>query len=277
MITAPGVLQALALDVDGTLLTDDHDLAPSTVRAVADARAAGVEVILVSARYPAALTTITLRLGIDTGYFIGCQGAIVARLTGPATYDVLAETRIDAVTASTVEAAAARAGFSASRFTADRWTVTHVDDTIRREAAVLGIEPDLADAASAGDDPHKLMVACAPDADTGELTRFANSLPVQLTWTLSHPFMLEVTAAGVDKASALDQLLSHLGLDPVRVAAIGDGSNDVGMFGLVGTAVAMGNAPPAVRAAASWTTRTNSADGVALAIERLLTARHPHH
>jgi len=53
------------------------------------------------------------------------------------------------------------------------------------------------------------------------------------------------------------------------MVAIGDGENDLALLRLVGLGIAMGNASPAVQAAADWVTDTNNRDGVALAIERL--------
>ncbi len=263
---------ALALDIDGTLLTDDKVVAPRTVRAVAAARQAGVQVILVSARFPTGLLPIARDLGLDDGYFVASQGALVAALKGPAAYEILHETWIDAALAVLVEETAERHGFSCSRFTADRWLVTKLDDTIQREAHVLHVEPEIveSDVAEAAGPPHKMMVACNPQADTDGLLKLAADIPHQLSWTQSHAFMLEITAADVDKASGLRRALSAAGIPAAEAAAIGDGANDLSMFGLVGESVAMANARDDVKAGATWTTGSNNEDGVAVAIDRLL-------
>ena len=51
--------------------------------------------------------------------------------------------------------------------------------------------------------------------------------------------------------------------------AFGDGGNDLGMFGVVGTAVAMGNAASEVRAAADVVTDDVDHDGIFNACRRL--------
>lgn len=47
---------------------------------------------------------------------------------------------------------------------------------------------------------------------------------------------------GASKGAGLQRLLGQLGVDPSHVLAMGDGENDVEMFHLVGTSVAVGNA-----------------------------------
>ncbi len=52
--------------------------------------------------------------------------------------------------------------------------------------------------------------------------------------------------------------------------AIGDRENDLTMLAYAQTSVAMGNAIPAVKAAARYQTASNQQNGVALAIERFV-------
>jgi Cof subfamily protein (haloacid dehalogenase superfamily) len=64
---------------------------------------------------------------------------------------------------------------------------------------------------------------------------------------------LNMTPAGVSKASAVRRVAHAYGVPLAEVMFVGDGDNDLGAMGVVGTAVAMGNAEPAVRAAAHRT------------------------
>ena len=56
-----------------------------------------------------------------------------------------------------------------------------------------------------------------------------------------------------------------------RIAAVGDEINDVAMIQAAGLGVAMGNAIPAVRNLAHRHTRSNREDGVAHAINNILS------
>ncbi|GAA3280907.1 hypothetical protein GCM10020218_033970 [Dactylosporangium vinaceum] len=82
--------------------------------------------------------------------------------------------------------------------------------------------------------------------------------------------MVEVSAAGVTKASALALVARSHSVTAADVVAFGDMPNDLPMLTWAGRGVAMANAHPAVRAAASDVTKhTNEDDGVAEYLERL--------
>ena len=80
---------------------------------------------------------------------------------------------------------------------------------------------------------------------------------------------IEVTKAGVTKASGLIHVCEHYGIKPESVIVFGDSGNDVPAMRIAGYAVAMGNAFQEVKAAADEVTESIHDDGVALAIHRL--------
>ena len=82
--------------------------------------------------------------------------------------------------------------------------------------------------------------------------------------------MVEIAAAGVNKAAALQELAHDLGVDAREVVAFGDYPNDVPMLAWAGLAIAPANAHPDVLAEVDHVTESNDADGVAIAIEGLL-------
>lgn len=83
---------------------------------------------------------------------------------------------------------------------------------------------------------------------------------------LSHRFYVEITAAGASKGEALSGLCRYLDIPPARVMALGDSDNDLSMLRCAGYPVAMGNAEPAVKAAAKKVTAKNTQCGVAMAV-----------
>jgi Cof subfamily protein (haloacid dehalogenase superfamily) len=76
--------------------------------------------------------------------------------------------------------------------------------------------------------------------------------------------MVEISAAGVTKASGLAWLCERDGIDASEVLAFGDMPNDVPMLTWAGHSVAMANAHPAVREIADEVTLSNDEDGVAV-------------
>ena len=94
-----------------------------------------------------------------------------------------------------------------------------------------------------------------PDAETTHSTGLA---------------LVELSAPGVTKASALTAWSAGLGLRPEDIAAFGDMPNDLPMLRAVGRSYAMANADPKVRRAARFHTASNDEDGVALMLERFV-------
>jgi hydroxymethylpyrimidine pyrophosphatase-like HAD family hydrolase len=82
--------------------------------------------------------------------------------------------------------------------------------------------------------------------------------------------MLEISAPGVSKASALARWCAEREIPAEQVVAIGDMPNDLPMLAWAGTAYAVANAHPEVLAATSRHTADHEDDGVAQVIESLL-------
>lgn len=72
----------------------------------------------------------------------------------------------------------------------------------------------------------------------------------------------EIGLTGVTKGSAILEVLALLGLDTADAIGIGDSWNDVEMFEVVGTPVAMGNAVPELQRLAGRVTTAVLDDGV---------------
>ena len=98
--------------------------------------------------------------------------------------------------------------------------------------------------------------------------RLAGELAV-VTWS-STTALLEISAAGVTKASTLELLCAQRGIAAQEVAAFGDMPNDLPMLAWAGTSYAMANAHPDVRALADRRIGSNDEEGVAAVLEGLL-------
>ena len=110
-------------------------------------------------------------------------------------------------------------------------------------------------------DPERLPELLATVRALG-LTAESSSAPV-----LPGVPIVNVTAAGVTKGAAIRWLADHLGVDLRTTLVVGDGHNDVSMFGVAGTAVAMGQAPEAVQAQAHLVAPGVDEDGLARVLE----------
>ena len=264
-------IRLLIVDVDGTLLTDDHKITAATRAAVQQVVERGVRVVLASARGPGALRGVMGILGID-GLVIGYTGALACRLSPDPRVptEVVTECRMKLSSAHDVVRRALEQGISVGWFTGDDWYIPRWDPALRRESAITGVMPIVVpDLAHFTEAPHKLQCIVGEPERLPALSLLARTLPQGCVGHFSHATYLEITHLGVDKAAAMLSLGQRLGIAPAEMVAIGDQENDMTMLQVAELGIAMGNAPPAVQAVADWVTDTNNQDGVAAAIERL--------
>jgi hydroxymethylpyrimidine pyrophosphatase-like HAD family hydrolase len=90
----------------------------------------------------------------------------------------------------------------------------------------------------------------------------------ELTHSNSGDGLLEISAAGISKATTLARLCEERGVGREAVLAFGDMPNDLPMLRWAGHSVAVAGAHPDVLAAAVEVTAANDDDGVALVLER---------
>ena len=88
--------------------------------------------------------------------------------------------------------------------------------------------------------------------------------------TRSQPYYLDVTHRDANKGGVVAYLAKKYGIDPKRIATIGDMPNDTLMFKPSGMSIAMGQASDEVKAAATEVTTTSEEEGFANAVEKFL-------
>ncbi|WP_333768018.1 HAD family hydrolase [Streptomyces sp. IBSBF 2435] len=262
----------IATDLDGTLLRNDRSVSPRTIAALADAEAAGIEVFFVTGR-PARW------MGVVAEHLAGHGMAILAN--GAAVYDLRAHRLIEAFPLPEDDALAVAHALR-SALPGTSFAVERADD-FRREPGYAAVEPDGASRAPvevllAEDRAQPLLKLLAkhPTIDPDEF--LATALAVagkhgEITRS-SHYALLEVSGAGVSKATTLARCCAERGVSAAEVVAFGDMPNDLAMLGWAGTSYAVANAHPDVLAATTHRTVANEDDGVARVIERIVAARH---
>ena len=272
--TPPQGIRLIATDLDGTLLRDDKTVSPRTVEAIRRAHQAGLRVVAATGRYLTGLPTFLSEIGIDyavtsngaEGYRLGSNESLfehpIETAAVAAVLEYLAE-RLP-LTRAEVAVGGGRTHFAQPGY-ADLLT-----ETERRNFPMVYAE--LTDLETIGRPLVKLAVR-HPTLTPDELydALLASGLS-GFHPTTSGAFIVEISGAGVTKARGVAQLAELLGVEAEQVLTIGDARNDIEMLQWAGIGVAMGNAVPETIAAADHTTATNEEDGLALAIEALLTA-----
>ena len=261
-------VRLVASDLDGTLLRPDETVSERTRAALAAARDAGITVVLVSGRPPRSLGPIAERIGVG-GIAICANGALVWDLdtgtmvdSSPLAADLAA--RLVRTLRESIPGVLFAVELEGSFGREAGWS----DGLVAAPSAVLE-----ADALELIAGPVvKLLVRhpSLPFAELAERARAAVGDDAVATWAGLR--LVEISAAGVTKAFALERLCRRLGVAAGEVVAVGDMPNDLAMLAWAGTAVAVANAAKEVLDAADEVTAANTEDGVALLLERILAA-----
>lgn len=269
-------IRLVATDLDGTLLDPTGAVHPRTAAAVTAAREAGIHVVPVTGRPPHGVWDIATAAGL---------GPLGVCANGGATIDLTAfevlETRtlphdiaVRLATAArqatpgillAVDVAGAPGGTGAG---AAFWHEpgffapgTDWDETVLEVADVP---------AALGSDCFKL-VARVPGMPAPDLiTHLERVIGTEGHVTTSGLDWVEINAAGVTKAYAMDGVCDRLGVGVDEVVAVGDNFNDLPLLAWAGTAMAPGNAVGEVLAAVDRVLPSNGDHAVAVLLEELV-------
>jgi Cof subfamily protein (haloacid dehalogenase superfamily) len=266
-------VRLLALDLDGTILGDDLRISDRTRAAVREAVARGVTIVLATGRMYRSALPYAESLGL-AGPLICYQGAYVRERPGPggAPGAILRHITMGPEPARAAVRWAREHGLDPHVNADDRLLMEVGDEEAPDYERLAGIGAEFVpDLISAIDHPATKVLAVGPAGLPARLldaarAAFADRAEV----TVSHPEYLEFTAPGVHKGAALRWLAQRLGIPLEATMAVGDQHNDREMIAAAGMGVAMGGAPPEVRATARHVTAPIEEDGAAQAIEEFV-------
>lgn len=258
--------RVVACDLDGTLLRSDGTVAERSRRAIAAAEAAGSLVVLCTARPARWMAPLAGALG-HNGVAVCANGAVVWDLRTAAVIEEFPlhpahARRIVGLLAAALPGCAWAVerthGFAHEVTYTSRWPVP--EDTVVDRIGSLVAEPAV-----------KLMLRHERLLADALLERARNAVGslAEITHSNSGDGLIEISAAGVSKASTLARLCARRGLRSDEVIAFGDMPNDLPMLRWAGHSVAVANAHPDVLATAHEVTASNDEDGVALVLERV--------
>lgn len=268
-------IRLIALDIDGTLIGDDHVIGDRTIRAIRGAMERDVAVSLVTGRMVSSAMRFARELGL-VGPLIGYQGGLIRAMPDDPRRlgRLLVHTPLAADTARSVVRWTRDHGLDPHVNHLERFILRVDDPRADDYSAFMGaraeLVPDLLEAIerpvtkvlAVGEPP--LPVSIAPLARAS----FAGVADV----TISHPRFLEFVAPGVSKGRAIRWLARHLGIPLGATLAVGDQWNDLEMIAEVGHGAAMPSAPSGVRAVARYVAAPLEDEGVATLIEDLVLA-----
>ncbi len=249
----------VATDLDGTLVHSDGTVTGRTRSVLADLERRGVLVVFVTGR--------PLRWAEEVFEHVGGHGLAVVS-NGALVWDVPARAvRLLRAMQPAVGAEVCR--LLRTAVPGSSFAVETLDG--------IALEPDFMDRHPVPEGSRRGHIEEVFDAPAIKLLARHEELGAQEFWDLasaavgdravitwsSATTLLEISAAGVTKASTLALVAEDLGVQAGDVVAFGDMPNDLAMLAWAGTSYAMANAHPTVLAAADHVAPHHDQDGVA--------------
>ncbi|MDY3985715.1 MAG: HAD family hydrolase [Dysosmobacter sp.] len=278
-------IRCIALDLDQTTLDNRGRLSPGNRRAMEDAIARGIHIVIASGRALASLPEDVVSVpGIE--YAITSNGAAIyhlptgtclRRLTLPprSARDILRLTAGEPVAYEAFVQGEAYAGED------------YVRDPMRYGATAQGAVyvrrtrhpvPDILEFIHHHIGELDSLDVVVQDGETkARLMELLGHEVSDLYMTSSVPRLIELSHPQGGKDGGVRFLAGVLGTPMSEVAAFGDGDNDADMLRAVGFGVAVAGATPACLAAADLVTASNDEDGVAQGIHHILKGQEPYH
>jgi hydroxymethylpyrimidine pyrophosphatase-like HAD family hydrolase len=265
-LSSGGATQLVATDLDGTIVRGDGTISARTVAAFARVEAAGARFVLVTGRPPRVMRDIAAAFG-HRGTAICANGALA--------YDMRADTitvrHLIAPAVLAAAIAALRAAVPGIGIAVEYPDGRAADEIY--QAIFWDINeaiPRPGDAALVARPASKLLGRhLAHNCDD----LLARALPaIGGLVSVSHSNgkgLIEASALGVSKATAVAELAAGHGISRESVIAFGDMPNDLPLLTWAGTSCAVANAHPEVLTAATHVIGSNDDDGVAEYLEKL--------
>ena len=285
------MIKVIASDMDGTLLGDDHKVAPETLEAVKAAQASGIRFMIATGRnFPGAMTELE-GLDLTCDYIVGSG----AEVRNPEK-EVIQTTAISYEVCHQVYDTVSKYPISIIFCTDDLdyriGTKEEVEESIVLQIQLFHLEGESEKIDSTAlyqhikertrflSDFSGLEEAQLPvykiflfSGDLEMLDKIKQELEQNKAIAVASSFAtnLEITDVEAQKGPVLKKYIESLGYKMEEVMTFGDSLNDLSMLSMdFGATVAMENGDPEVKEAAKYVTKSNTESGVAYTIYELL-------
>ncbi|WP_456275891.1 Cof-type HAD-IIB family hydrolase [Bacillus sp. AK128] len=261
----------IAVDLDGTLLTDEKVISTRTKLALQNAMKQGHHVVIATGRPFRSSHGYYKELGLSSP-IVNFNGAFVHHPTSSSwrTY----HSPIDIKTAQQIVEAS-------ENFTIKNILAEVMDDVYfhYHDSHFIDLFSGGSTNVSTGNlretllnDPTSILI----HADENKVSEIRKHLSDVHAEVIDHrrwgaPWhVIEIVKYGLNKAVGLKRIAEHYQVPTDRIIAFGDEDNDLEMIEYAGHGIAMGNAIDQLRNISTHVTKTNEEDGIAVYLEEVL-------
>lgn len=282
-------MKLIAIDLDGTLLTSESKPSTEGLKAIQTVLNKHHKVAICTGRASFDVKGI---IGSDLNIpIISANGASIQDENG----QVLRQTPLDPESAKAIIQFLTKQGVYFEIFCPDAiYSPFDAEDKLRAEVDMIvsanpsidrdtlwksaliqflqfGIQPihDPMDIIRAEIPVYKLLIFTYNEHKLEHIRQHYHNNDTVHTTAAAH-LTIEIIAKETDKGSALSHLAAHYGVPLADTIVIGDNYNDISMFQVAGTKIAMGNAVDEIKQLSTHVTLTNNEHGVAHALTQLI-------
>jgi Cof subfamily protein (haloacid dehalogenase superfamily) len=262
------MIELLIADVDGTLVTPEKELTERARLAVRKLHDASIAFAVTSGRPPRGMSMLVQPLAITTP-IAGFNGGM---FVNPDMSPIEVKALPAELVAPIVRAIDGRR-LDVWIYQGNDWFVRKVDAPhVAREEWTVKFAPTVAADLSGLTEGVVKIVGVSDDKAAVEACErdLRERFGERVSAARSQPYYVDVTHLSANKGEVVQRLSQKLGIPAEKIATIGDMPNDVLMFARSGMSIAMGNASPDVQRTARMVTESNTNEGFAEAVERLL-------
>lgn len=258
-------MKMVALDMDGTLLCDDHSLSPQNAATIKECSSQGIEIVLCTGRSPSSTLPYLDELGLD-GVVITHNGAATIQSIGRKVLHAFSMNR---------EELEPYLAFCEERdihydlnTTFDLFVTRYEDLT----PEMLGLYSQFRIEPKSFPGWDQLVSPVVKMTMSGEKERMdlleeeLKAWDHKLQCIRSGDYFIDVMHAEATKGNALKELSRIREIDRDHILAIGNYYNDLTMIQFAGVGIAMDNSPDDIKELADDITLSNNDDGVHAAL-----------
>lgn len=260
----------LVLDLDDTLLTDDHCISERNRKRLIEAQQQGVYVVLASGRPTAAMMQYARELNLEQfgSFIISFNGAIITDVKNNKTifeqsltkeqihdlHDFSKNNKLHIITYK------------------NNHIITDTESQyIDVERALTGMRIKKVPCFKTEMDQSAVKCILLQEPTyLKSIEPLLKNARQNLSISISKPFFLEVVPHGVDKAASIHRLAQKLNIKQEEIIAVGNAGNDLSMIEYAGLGVWVDNVTPELRDKADVIVASNNNDGVAEVVERFI-------